>query len=121
MAETLDSALKERLHAVLDSQPLTEADLRKLSEQGQACLLIMSGQLKQREQRLAELVSDQTSSLAEVAAALRDLKQLRPELHELRALLAQLETRAREVRAPWLLTPSTTRTQPAPDPQYAAG
>ena len=88
MAETLDSALKERLHAVLDSQPLTEADLRKLSEQGQACLLIMSGQLKQREQRLAELVSDQTSSLAEVAAALRDLKQLRPELHELRAVIS---------------------------------
>ena len=45
VAETLDSVLKERLRAVLDSRPVTEAQLRKLFEEGRACALILSGQL----------------------------------------------------------------------------
>jgi hypothetical protein len=34
VAITLDAALKERLRAVLDSRPVTEAELRKLAEEG---------------------------------------------------------------------------------------
>jgi hypothetical protein len=104
MAETLDSALKERLRAVLDGQPqpVTEAELRKLFEEGRACMLMLSGQLEGGEARLAELAADPASSLAEVAAAVRTVHELRPDLDELRALLAELEGRAREFRASWL-------------------
>ena len=105
VAETLDSALKERLRAVLGQRPVTEAELRKLSEQGRACTLILGAQLARSEHRLAELASDPTSSLAEVAAAFRSVNELRPDLDELRALLEQLHGRAREVRAAWLSTP----------------
>jgi hypothetical protein len=45
MAETLDSALKARLRAVLDRRPrpVTEAELRKLFEEGRVCTLILIG------------------------------------------------------------------------------
>jgi hypothetical protein len=104
MAETLDSALKERLRAVLDRQPqpVSEAELRKLFEEGRACTLILSGQLEGGERRLDELAADPASSLAEVATAVRTVNELRPDLDELRALLAELEGRAREFRAAWL-------------------
>jgi hypothetical protein len=104
MAETLDSALKQRLRAVLDRQPqpVSEAELRKLFEDGRACTLILSGQLEGGEQQLDELAADPASSLADVAAALRTVNQLRPDLDELRTLLAELEGRAHEVRASWL-------------------
>ncbi len=102
MDEKLDSALKARLRAVLDQQPATEADLRRLSEDGQACALILAGQLARSEQMLAELAADPISSLAQIAAALRDVNELRPDLDELRALLAELQERAREFRASWL-------------------
>ena len=102
MDEKLDSALKARLRAVLDQQPATEADLRRLSEDGQACALILVGQLARSEEMLAELAADPISSLAQIAAALRDVNELRPDLDELRALLAELQERAREFRASWL-------------------
>jgi chromosome segregation ATPase len=105
VAETLDSALKERLRAVLGQRPVTEAELRKLSEQGRACTLILGAQLARSEYRLAELASDPTSSLAEFAAAFRRVNELRPDLGELRALLEELHGRAREVRAAWVSTP----------------
>lgn len=105
MAETLTSALKERLRRVLDQQPVTEAELRKLSEEGRACELILEALLERDEQRLAELSSGPPSSLADVAAALRDVNELRPDLDELQALLAELKARAREFRASWLATP----------------
>jgi hypothetical protein len=105
VAETLDSILKERLRAVLERQPVTEAELRKLVEEGHACTLILGGQLQVSEQRLAELASDPTSSLVEIAATLRRVDELRPDLSELQALLAELQERAREFRASWLSTP----------------
>ena len=103
MAQTLDSALKERLRRVLDRQPVTEAELRKLAEEGAACELILGAQLERSEQRLAELESDPTSSLADISATFRQLNDLRPDLEELRTLLADLEERAREFRSAWLL------------------
>jgi chromosome segregation ATPase len=100
--ETLDSALKERLRSVLESEPVTEAELRKLSENGRACALILGAQLERSERRLEELASDPASSLAEIAADLREVNELRPDLAELRDLLGELERRAREFRASWL-------------------
>jgi hypothetical protein len=102
VAAFLDSALKERLRAVLDRQPVTEAELRKLTEEGRACRLILGGQLARGEQRLGELSSDPASSLSEIAATLRDLNELRPDLEELEGLLGELAGQARESRAGWL-------------------
>ena len=105
MAETLDSALKERVRAVLDDRPVTEAELRKLAEEGRACRLIMAGELRRNEERLADLGVDPTSSLVDAAACLRRVNELRPGLAELEALLADLDARAREFRASWLAAP----------------
>ena len=102
VAQLLDSALKERLRAVLDRQPVTEAQLRKLAEEGRACVLILGGQLQRSARRLGELSSDPASSLSEVAATLRAVHELRPDLEELEELLDELEQRAREFRAAWL-------------------
>jgi chromosome segregation ATPase len=104
LAETLDSALKDRLRAVLAREPVTEAGLRKLTEEGRACELILSAQLERSEQTVARLASDPASSLGEIASALRDVNELRPDLDELRTLLAELEERARAFRASWLAT-----------------
>jgi chromosome segregation ATPase len=105
MPETLDSALKERVRAVLGRRPVTEAELRKLSEEGHACALILRAQLDRSEQRLAELTADPTSSLAQIATAYQQVNELRPQLNELDALLDGLQSHAREVRAGWLSTP----------------
>jgi hypothetical protein len=102
VAQTLDSALKERLRSVLDRQPVTEAELRKLAEEGAACTLILGAQLERSEQRLGELESDPASSLAEISATFRRVSELRPDLEELRTLLAEVEERAREFRSAWL-------------------
>jgi hypothetical protein len=102
MAQPLDTALKERLRVVLDGGPVTEAELRKLFEEGQACVLIMSAQLEHREQRLSELSADPTSPIAELASTMREVNELRPELDRLQLLFEQLDARAREFRTSWL-------------------
>jgi hypothetical protein len=102
VAETLDSALKERLRSVLGGRPVTEAELRKLTEEGRACELILSGQLARDERRLDQLAGDPASSLAEIAARLTHVNELRPDLDELQSMLAELDARAREFRASWL-------------------
>jgi hypothetical protein len=98
----LDSVLKERLRAVVDGERVTEAELRRLMEEGGAWVRILRGQLKRSEQTLAEVAADPVSSLADVADAFRRLNELEPDLDELQALLAGLEQRARESRAAWL-------------------
>lgn len=80
---------------------MTEAELRKLAEEGRACELILGGQLQRSEQRLEVLASDPTSSLTEIASTLREVNELRPDLDELEALLGALQARARESRARW--------------------
>jgi transposase len=102
VAETLDSALKARVRAVLDRGPVTETQLRSLTEEGHACRLILTAQLEREEQRLDELSADPASSLIELADAYRTVTEIRPDLDELRSLLAELETRARSFRASWL-------------------
>ena len=100
--QPLDAALKARLRAVLARRCVTEAQLRKVFEEGRACVLILSGELEHTERRLADLSLDAASSMTDIAAAVRRANELRPDLDELHALLAELEGRAREFRASWL-------------------
>jgi hypothetical protein len=101
-AERLDSALKRRLRDVLGRDSVTEADLRALAEQGQACILILRGLIDATRRRLDRLSADPASSLAEVAAAFRALTDLEPDLDELEELLSRLDARSHELRAHWL-------------------
>jgi len=102
MADGLEAALKERLRAVLDGQPATEAELRKLFEEGRACERILTTQLEHVERELEALDADPHSSVAELAAAVRQAGDLRPRLGELETLLGRLDERARSFRAAWL-------------------
>ena len=101
MTETLNSVLKQRIRAVID-RGVTEAELRKLAEEGRAYALILRARFERSQQTLAELTADPTSSLAEIAAAFRDSNDVRPDLDELETLLARLHEHAREFRASWL-------------------
>ncbi|HMI98444.1 MAG TPA: hypothetical protein VK488_01260 [Gaiellaceae bacterium] len=110
----LDAALKEQLHKVLDDpkRPVTEAELRKLLEEGRACTLILGADLKRLERQLAALDSDPTSSLGAIAMTFRRVHDFRAHLEDLDGLLSALEDRAREARTSWLLRES------APSPTH---
>src|SRR3954470_10211185 len=109
MAQPLDFALIKRLREVLDDRPATESELRMLSEQADAWARTVSGQIESSERRIRRLEQNPASSLAQIASELRRVEQLRPQLHEVRALLAALEERSREVRTAWLLSQATSR------------
>ena len=109
MAQPLDFALIKRLREVLDDRPATESELRMLSEQADAWARTVSGQIESSERRIRRLEQNPASSLAQIAAELRRVEQLRPQLQEVRALLADLEERSREVRTAWLLSQATSR------------
>ena len=64
-------------------------------------MLILGGQLQSSERRLEALASDPNSSLVEIAGALREVNELRPDRDELEALLQELQRRAHEFRARW--------------------
>jgi chromosome segregation ATPase len=98
----LDSDLKERLRDVLERHPVTEAELRKVLDEGRVCALLVRGRLERGEQRLSELTADPESPLAELASALRVVNDLRPRLAELESTLAELRERAPEFRRSWL-------------------
>jgi hypothetical protein len=106
----LDTALKERLRRVLDDpqRPVTEAELRKLSEEGRACTLILGAELERLERRLAAFDGDPASSLGAIATAFQRVHDFRLHLEELDGLLSALEGRAREARTSWLLGESAT-------------
>jgi hypothetical protein len=105
----LDTALKERLRTVLDDQRLvTEAELRKLSEEGRACALILGADLERLERRLAKLDGDPASSLGAIAETYRRVHDFRSHLEELNALLSDLDERARTARTSWLLGGSSS-------------
>lgn len=108
MAQTLDFALIKRLREVLDDRPATESELRSLSEQAEAWALTVNGQIESSERRLQRLNQNPASSLTQIAAELRRVEQLRPQLHEVRTLIAELEARARQVRTEWLLSQATS-------------
>jgi len=102
MAKPIDASFKAQARDVIDGRPVTEADLRRLFEEGRACVLILDGQLASSERTLAKLTSDPESSLADVATDLRRVNELRPELAELEDLLLELEEHARKFRTSWV-------------------
>jgi len=102
VAESLDSALKARVRAVLDHRPVTESELRRLLEEGEACVRILDARLARIEARLSDLSADPESSLAEIAAEVRAANELRPDVAELHAMLTDLGGLARTSRASWL-------------------
>ena len=115
MAQPLDFALIKRLREVLGDRPATESELRTLSEQADAWARTVNGQIESSERRIRRLNQNPASSLAQIASELRRVEQLRPQLHEVRQLQADLEARARQVRTEWLLSQATSRR--SADPQ----
>jgi ATP phosphoribosyltransferase regulatory subunit HisZ len=102
LAETPDLALLERLREVLGHQPVTETELRRLIEQADGLVRTLGAHMAGSERRLTELTENPDSSLKEIARELHRVRGLRPRLEEARSLLADLETRARELRTSWL-------------------
>ena len=99
----LDSALKSRLRAALESErPVAESELRRLTEEGRACSLMLGTALDRGEKRLRELDADPGSPIVEIAATFRDVSALRRDLGELDVLLLELQENARAARAAWL-------------------
>ena len=103
MSETLDSALTARLREILASGSVTETDLRELTDQGAGWARTLRGQIRASERRLYALNADPGSPISDIAEELRRIETLRPQLAELRSLLADLEARGRELRTAWLL------------------
>src|SRR5947209_18632424 len=103
MDSPLEFALLVRLREVVAGAPATEVDLRRLADEADAWARTLEAQIRASEHRLAGLVADPSSSLTTVAAELRRLEKLRPELDDLRAQLEGLERRARQLRTPSLL------------------
>lgn len=111
----LDDALRVRLTDVLASRrEPTEPELRRLAEEGDACERVLRGELRRREEKLARLGSASELSLTEFAAEVQRVRALRKRADELRAMLDELDARARELRAGWLAgTATPTRSWPA--------
>jgi len=109
MQQPLDFALMKRLREVLADRPATESELRTLKEQAEAWARTVGGQLESSERRIRRLNQNPASSLAQIASELRRVEQLRPQLDEVRDLLADLENRSRQVRTEWLLSQATSR------------
>ena len=102
MAKTIDSALLVRLRENLASGSVTESELRKLSGEAQRWVHGLESRLRTRERRLSRLTADPASSVSDIANELRRVEAYRPRLEEMRELVAELESRARELRATWL-------------------
>jgi hypothetical protein len=99
----LDAALKTRLREALERERLlTEAEVRRLSDEGRACTLMLRAELNRGEEKLRSLDADPASSLVEIAATFRDVSALRQDLGELDSLLDELSERARAARSAWL-------------------
>jgi protein subunit release factor A len=99
--EQLDATLTARLRDALAGRPATETELRSLCEQADGWARALQAQVEASERRLREL-NEEAASLTEIAAELRRVETLAPELAELRELLSGLDDRARELRTNWL-------------------
>jgi chromosome segregation ATPase len=113
LPEQLDFALIRRLRDVRDRGPATETELRTLTEQAEAWARTVNGQIQASERRIRRLNANPASSLAQIAGELRRVEGLRPQLNEVRSLLADLENRARELRTEWLLSQATSAKAPS--------
>jgi hypothetical protein len=101
----LDVTLKERIRVVLEDPErlVTEAELRKLSDEGNGMARILRAELGRLEERLAELDSVPDSPFGAIGPAYRRVHDFRDHLAELDGLLTALEDRARQVRTTRLL------------------
>jgi chromosome segregation ATPase len=108
LPEPLDFALIKRLREVRDRRPATESELRTLTEQADAWARAVNAQIQASERRIRRLTANPSSSLAQIAGELRRVERLRPQLNEVRSLLADLEDRARQLRTEWLLSQATS-------------
>jgi hypothetical protein len=99
----LDSDLRRRVHEVLADRrrPVTEPELRKLTDEGRACALILHGELQRLEGRLGRLDGDPSTSLGAIADAFRRVHEFRAHVDELDELMIALDQWAREVRSSW--------------------
>ena len=88
--------------ALASRRPVTETELRKLTEETHACALILGAELERGEARLAQLDADPASPLVEVGATFRAVSALRRDRDDLLSLLGSVEERARAARAAWL-------------------
>lgn len=93
---------------MLEDQPVTETELRDLTDQVDGLVRVLGAQLDASESRLNQLASDAESSLTGIAGELQRVESLRPRLTEARALLGDLDARARELRTSWLLRRAET-------------
>ena len=111
----LDNDLRGRVRHVLDEpqRPVTEAELRKLLDEGRACRLLLGAELERLERRLGKADGDPDSSLGEIAEAFRRVHDFREHVDELDGLMAALDDRAREVRSSWAQTAGARDTGPA--------
>src|SRR4051794_2632947 len=108
MSAPLDFALIKRLREVLDDRPATESELRLLTEQAEAWARTVGSQIESSERRIRRLDQPPPSPLAQTAAELRRVEQLRPQLNGVRTLIADLGGGAGEVRTKWLLSRATS-------------
>jgi hypothetical protein len=99
---TPNVALLSRLRDVLADEPVTESELRSLSEQADGWVRALRRQVNATERRLDALAADPDTSLTELAAELRRIEVLLPALAEAHALLAALDARARTLRSAWV-------------------
>ena len=72
MSRTPDFDLLSRLREVLADQPVTESELRSLSEQADGLVRALRGQVDATERRLDALAADETTSVSDLATELRD-------------------------------------------------
>jgi hypothetical protein len=101
--QQLTPALTARIREVLADRPATESELRALSEEAEAWMRALQAQIESSERRVSVLSADPSASLAPIAAELRRIESLRPELVEVTSLHEELESRARAMRTEWLL------------------
>jgi hypothetical protein len=102
-----------RLREVLASGSATETDLRELTAQGDGWARTLRGQIRSSERKLRALNADPSSPITQIAEELRRIETLRPQLADLRSLLAHLEARGRELRTAWLLSQAEAPRPPA--------
>ena len=103
--DTLDQTLTRRLQEIIAGDTSTEAELRLLSERGDALQRSLAASVRASEQRLAALAGETAAEVAEWAAELRRAERLRVELRHVRDTLEALDVRARELRGEWLRRP----------------
>jgi len=100
---TLNAALIGQLRAVVRGAPTTESELRRLWNDADGWRRALHAQIEGSERRLRLLADESAPRLGEVTSELRRLDRLRPQLEEVDLLLADLEQRAHELRASWIV------------------